>query len=68
MKTAKIGGHEVELYDGIDTLPVLRFHAFNKMMLIDSGIGSDLSDFDAHAERVDGFFIRLEWCCVSGCC
>lgn len=60
MKTAKIGGHEVELYDGIDTLPVLRFHAFNKMMLIDSGLGSDLSDFDAHAERVIRFIMAKD--------
>ena len=60
MKTTKIGGHTVELYDGIDTLPVLRFHAFNKMMLIDTGIGSDLSDWDAHAERVIRFIMNKD--------
>ena len=52
MKTTQIGKHKVEIYDSIDALPVLRFHAFNKMMLVDSGIGSDLNDWDAHAERV----------------
>lgn len=48
----KIGKHEVELYDEIERLPILRFHKFNKFLLIDSGIGSDLSDFDNHIERV----------------
>lgn len=55
MRTAQLGNHTVELYDGIDALPVLRFHAFNKMMLVDAGIGSDLNDWDAHAERVIRF-------------
>ena len=57
MKTTQIGKHKVEIYDSIDALPVLRFHAFNKMMLVDSGIGSDLNDWDAHAERVIRFIM-----------
>ena len=51
MKTTKIGGHEVTFYDGIDELPIMRFHAYNKMLLIDAGIGSDLNDWDAHIEK-----------------
>ena len=57
MRTTQIGKHKVEVYDSIDALPVLRFHAFNKMMLVDSGIGSDLNDWDAHAERVIRFIM-----------
>ena len=57
MRTTEIGGHKVEIYDSIDALPVLRFHAFNKMILVDSGIGSDLNDWDAHAERVIRFIM-----------
>lgn len=51
MKTIKLGGHKVVVYDSIDELPVVRFHRYNKMLLVDAGIGSDISDFDAHIER-----------------
>lgn len=51
MKTTKIGELTVEIYDAIDELPMLRFHKYNKMLLVDSGIGSDLADFDAHIEK-----------------
>lgn len=51
MKTTKIGEYTVEIYDAIDELPMLRFHKYNKMLLVDSGIGSDLGDFDAHIEK-----------------
>lgn len=55
MRRTDIGGHKVEMYDSIDQLPILRFHAFNKMLLIDAGVGSDLADFDSHIERVTRF-------------
>lgn len=51
MRTTNIGKHVVTLYDGIDELPMQRFHKYNKCLLIDSGIGSDLSDFDRHIEK-----------------
>lgn len=51
MGKIKIGKHEVELYDGIESLPVSRFHRYNKMLLIDSGIGSDIADFDRHIAK-----------------
>lgn len=51
MKKIALGGHDLEIYDSIDELPVIRFHKYNKMLLVDSGIGSDLSDFDSHIER-----------------
>lgn len=44
MKTIKIGGHKVTIYDSIDELPIKRFHIYNKYMLIDSGVGSDIND------------------------
>ena len=52
MKSVTIGKHKVELYDAIDELPMARFHKYNKMLLIDSGIGSDMADVDRHLERV----------------
>lgn len=51
MKELKLAGHKVRLYDSIEELPICRFHAYNRMLLIDAGIGSDINDFDAHIER-----------------
>lgn len=51
MRTVKIKGMNVEIYDSIEDLPILRFHKYNKMLLIDSGVGSDLADFDRHIEK-----------------
>lgn len=51
MKKVQIGGKEVELFDAIEGLPMVRFHKYNKMLLVDAGIGSDLADFDAHIEK-----------------
>ena len=48
MKTVQIKGMDVELYNSIEDLPIMRFHKYNKMLLIDAGIGSDLADFDRH--------------------
>lgn len=52
MKTMTIEGHVVRLFDSIDELPITRFHKYNKYLLIDSGIGSDLNDVLAHIEKV----------------
>lgn len=55
MKTLKIGKHRVEMYDSIEDLPISRFHKYNKMLMIDAGLGSDLSDVDAHIEKTMAF-------------
>lgn len=52
MVTVKIGAHSVEMYDAIDELPIVRFHKFQKLMLIDAGIGSDISSFDQRTEKM----------------
>lgn len=52
MKEFRIGRHKVRLYDSIDDLPMERFHRYNKMLLIDAGLGSDISSMDAHVEKV----------------
>ena len=52
MKELKIGKHSVELHDDISQLPVKRYHVFNRMLLVDAGIGGDITDFDRHIERV----------------
>ena len=55
MNEVKIGKHKVELYDDINQLSVKRYHAFNRMLLVDAGIGSDIADFDRHIERVRAY-------------
>ena len=52
MKEVELNEHKVRLYDSIDDLPMVRFHRYNRMILVDAGIGSDISDFDSHVERV----------------
>ena len=51
MREEKIGKHKVKIYDSIDELPIARFHKYNKYLLIDSGIGSDLEDRDGHLNK-----------------
>lgn len=55
MREVRIGKHRVRLYDSIDDLPMERFHRYNKMLLIDAGLGSDISAMDAHVEKVMRF-------------
>ena len=55
MRTVKIGKHTVEMYDSIEDLPIVRFHKYNKMLLIDAGIGGDMADVDSHIEKAAAF-------------
>ena len=52
MKEVELNKHKIRIYDDIDELPMVRFHRYNHMVLVDAGIGSELSDFDSHIERV----------------
>lgn len=51
MKIGKVNKHKVEIYDSIDELPIQRFQKYNKYLLIDSGVGSDLQDVLSHIDR-----------------
>ena len=55
MVTVKIGKHTVEMYDAIDELPIVRFHKYQKLLLIDAGIGSDLTALDQRIEKISRF-------------
>lgn len=55
MVTIKIGKHTVEMYDSIEELPIVRFHKYQKMLLIDAGIGGDIAAFDQRIERTRRF-------------
>ncbi len=53
MKTVTIQGHRVQYFDGdITELPAKRFQKFNKFILLETGIGSDMQDVDNHIERL----------------
>lgn len=55
MKKVTLGGVKIEYYDAIEDLPIRRYHKYNKMLLVDAGIGGDLFDADGHIERAIRF-------------
>ena len=52
MKIQYIGRHKIEMYDSIDELPTERFFTYNRMLLIDSGIGGDMEAIDEHIGKI----------------
>lgn len=50
-----MNGYAVELYDSIEELPMVNFQKYNKYLLIDSGIGSDVDDVDSHIVKLAKF-------------
>lgn len=60
MKKARIGVHEVTLYDNIEEMPIGRYHKYQKYAIIDSGLGSDLTNLDAHLQRAMAFVRKGE--------
>ena len=45
------------MYDTIEELPVVRFHKYQKLLLVDAGVGSDIQGFDQRIERVRRFLL-----------
>ena len=58
MVTTKIGKHTVEMYDTIDELPIVRFHKYQKLLLIDAGVGSDIASFDQRTEKMRRYLME----------
>lgn len=52
MKSLLINKKIVQVYDSIDEMPIVNFQKYNKYLLIDSGIGSDADDIDAHIVKI----------------
>ena len=52
MRTLIVNKKVIRVYDGIDEMPIVNFQKYNKYLLIDSGIGSDSDDIDAHIVKV----------------
>ena len=57
MVTAKIGKHTIEFYDTIEELPIVRFHKYQKLLLVDAGVGSDIAAFDQRTEKARRFIL-----------
>lgn len=52
MKNLLINKKVIRVYDSIDEMPIINFQKYNKYLLIDSGLGSDTDDIDAHIVRI----------------
>lgn len=57
MTTTKIGKHTVEYFDTIDELPIVRFHKYQKLLLVDAGVGSDIQALDQRLEKTRRFLM-----------
>lgn len=55
MKNLTVNKKTVRVYDSIDEMPIINFQKYNKYLLIDSGVGSDVDDIDAHIARIAKF-------------
>lgn len=55
MRTEKVGGYTLEIYDSIEDMPARRFNAFNRYLMLDAGIGSDLSTVNEHIHKIEAF-------------
>lgn len=52
MITHIVNNNTLKLYDSIDDLPIRRYHKFNKLMLIDAGVGSDVQSINQHIDTL----------------
>lgn len=52
MKKVVVNNRKLVLYDSIDELPIVNFQKYNKYLLIDAGIGSDVDSVDEHISRL----------------
>ena len=45
------------MYDAIDELPIVRFHKYQKLLLVDAGVGADIVAFDQRIEKTRRFLM-----------
>lgn len=51
----KLGKHNIEFFESIDSLPFCRFNAFNKYVMLDAELGSDVMAFDQKIGKIFQF-------------
>ena len=54
----EIGKYNLEFFESIDILPMDRFNAFNKYVMLDAELGSTIFDFDKIVTRVMEFVTK----------
>ena len=47
--------HTVELYENIDEMPIINFAQLEKNLIIESGVGANLKDFEVRLEIMSQF-------------
>ena len=52
MKTITVKGKVIKLYDSIDEMPITNFQKYNKYILLDAGLGSDVDSVDQHIVNI----------------
>lgn len=58
MKDVIVNKIRIKIYDSIDELPIKRFHKYNKFMLIDGGVGSDINDINSHISKILKYIVK----------
>ena len=58
MVSVNIGKHVIEVYDAIEELPIVRFHKYQKLLLVEAGIGGDIAAFDQRIEKTRRFLLE----------
>ncbi|MCB0585515.1 MAG: hypothetical protein KDD06_09360 [Phaeodactylibacter sp.] len=51
MLEIRLNGHFLEMWDSIDELPFSRFQEYNRAVMLDSGLGSDIPAIDRHLNQ-----------------
>ena len=52
MRKEEINGHTFEFYDSIEDLPISQFHKYSKYILVDAGVGGDISSIDNRIGKI----------------
>ena len=52
MKTLNLNNMEIKIYDDIDELPIVNFQKYNKYIMLDAGLGSDVDSVDQHIVNI----------------
>lgn len=55
MKTIVVNKKVIKLYDSVENMPIINFQKYNKYLLIDACIGSDINDIDNHIVKIAKF-------------
>lgn len=61
MNKLNLGKHVVEVYDSIDDMPNERYQIYNRFLLVDTGVGSDLNDINLHIEKIVTFIKKGDY-------